>query len=139
MSPKNQEREFPTEYSRELIQIAFADQDSASYLLTGFRESEGVRAENVAYLFQQAIEKALKAVLCASGRPVPMVHDLGVLVAKIPDSLELDVGYELTGLDEYATVRRYEQGRYALREDELEEIQALSKRVLDWASKIIGV
>ena len=137
MSPKHQERAFPRAYSRELIRIATADHESASYLLTGVQTSGNVRPENAAYLFQQAIEKALKSVLCAHGEPVPMVHDLGVLVAKMPDTLELSFGYELAGLDEYATVRRYEEGRYTLQHDELDEIQALSERVLTWARQIV--
>ena len=87
MSPKNQERLFPHAYATELLHIARGDHDSASFLLSGLA-TEGVRPENVAYLFQQAIEKALKAALCAIGRPVPLVHDLGVLVAKIPDTLD---------------------------------------------------
>ena len=66
-----------------------------------------------------------------------MVHDLGVLVAKLPDTLEPEFGYELSGLDEYATVRRYEEGRYELRDDELEEIRALSERVLSWARSVV--
>lgn len=137
MSPKDQERQFPRKYSVELLRIATADHESAYYLLTGVRSSYNVRPENAAYFCQQAIAKALKAVLCAQGEPVPMVHDLGVLVAKIPDTLEPAFGYELSGLDEYATVRRYEEGRYKLRDDELEEIRALSERVLSWARSIV--
>jgi len=137
MSPKNQERRFPAEYAQELLRIAQADHDSAAYLLTGVADEHGVRPENAAYLFQQAIEKALKAVLCARELPVPLVHDLGVLIAKIPDDLEPEFGYELGGLDEYATVRRYEEGRYILQQDELEEVQRLSNQVLSWAAKVV--
>ena len=138
MSPKNQERRFPAEYAQELLRIAQADHDSAAYLLTGVADEHGVRPENAAYLFQQAIEKALKAVLCARELPVPLVHDLGVLIAKIPDDLEPEFGYELGGLDEYATVRRYEEGRYILQRDELEEMQRLSSHVLSWAAKVVS-
>ncbi len=120
MSPKHQERKFPRSYSRELLRIAVGDHDSAAYLVRGVGDGAG-RAENAAYLFQQSIEKALKAALCAVGRPVPLVHDLGVLVAKLPGSVDPDFGYELAGLDEYATVRRYEEGRYQLTADELEK------------------
>lgn len=145
MSPRDQERLFPREYARELLRIARDDHESAAYLLTGIgadaespsRSSARVRPENAAYLFQQAIEKALKASLCASGLRVPLIHDLGVLVAKIPDTLEPDFGYELSGLDEYATVRRYEEVRYILESDELEQIRRLSLRVLDWAAAVV--
>ena len=95
MSPKDQERLFPTEYSAELLRIAEADHASGAYLKTGLAEP-GVRPENVAYLFQQAIEKALKAAICAAGVAVPLVHDLGVLIGKLSTTLEADFGYELS-------------------------------------------
>jgi HEPN domain-containing protein len=138
MSPRNQERLFPVAYSQELLRIAQADHDSAVYLLGGVSVEHGVRPENAAYLFQQAIGKALKAALCARELPVPLVQDLGVLIARIPDDLEPEFGYELGGLDEYATVRRYEEGRYTLQQDELEEMQRYSKQVLSWASRIVS-
>ncbi|MFW5843662.1 MAG: HEPN domain-containing protein [Spirochaetota bacterium] len=136
MSPKSQERMFPRSYSTELLRIARGDHDSASFLLSGLG-TEGVRPENVAYLFQQAIEKALKAALCALGHPVPLVHDLGVLIAKIPDSMDPDFGYELSGLDEYATIRRYEEGRLVLSSEELEDIAAISAGVLRWGADVL--
>lgn len=137
MSPRDQERRFPVTYAAELMRIAFGDLASAGHLVDALGSGDG-RAENAAYLYQQAIEKALKAVLCARGLPVPLVHDLGVLVAKIPSELEPDFGYELTGLDEYATVRRYEEGRYGLSEDELAEIGRLARQILGWADRIAG-
>ena len=136
MSPKSQERVFPRAYAIELLRIARGDHDSASFLRSGLA-SHGVRPETVAYLFQQAIEKALKAALCGLGRPVPLVHDLGVLVAKIPDTLDPDFGYELSGLDEYATIRRYEEGHIVLSADELQDIATLSDRVLRWCGGIV--
>lgn len=137
MSPRDQQRQFPPEYAHELLRIAGDDHVSAAYLRTGLSRP-GVRPENVAYLFQQAIEKALKAVLCAQGLPVPLVHDLGVLVAKLPDLLDPDFGYELAGLDEYATVRRYEEGRYTLTAEEIAAIEALSTRVLAWSAGVVA-
>lgn len=136
MTPKNQERMFPQAYSGELMRIAQADHDSASFLLTGL-SSKRVRPENIAYLYQQAIEKALKAALCALGRPIPLVHDLGVLIAKIPDTLDPEFGYELSGLDEYATIRRYEEGRLVLTSAELHDIAELSGSVLRWCTHVV--
>lgn len=137
MSPKSQEHRFPRDYAAELLRIAKADHASAAYLKTGVG-TPNVRRENVAYLFQQAVEKALKAALCAHDLPVPLVHDLGVLVAKLPDSLEPGFGYEVAGLDEYATIRRYEEGRYTLESEELDEIERLSATVLSWADAVVA-
>jgi len=40
-------------------------------------------------LVQQAIEKALKAYLVWTGKPVPMVHSLGLLVDRIPNAASI--------------------------------------------------
>lgn len=37
---------------------------------------------------------------------VPMVHDPGVLLAKLPADRQPDVGYEISKLNDYAGVRR---------------------------------
>lgn len=51
---------YKPEYGKELLRIAEGDLASASAL----HETKKGRKENVGYLAQQSIEKALKAVLC---------------------------------------------------------------------------
>lgn len=99
---------FAKAYAHELIRIAGQDLESAKFLAN----QPGLRVENVFLLAQQALEKALKAVLCWKEQPVPFVHDIGVLVAKI-EALGISVpfGYDLNSLSEFATVRRYIEGK----------------------------
>lgn len=55
------------------------------------------------------------AVLCHRKIPVPLVHDLGALLAKLPDGTQPDAGYELTRFNDFAGVRRYEEGPHDVR------------------------
>jgi HEPN domain-containing protein len=133
MTPKSQERLFKREYAQVLLRIAEGDYESAKALAgTG----KG-RPENICYLAQQAIEKTLKAVLCWRRVPVPLVHDIGVLVAKLPQNVEPPQGYDLSVLTAYATVRRYEEGFADLTPREIRAVLDTAEQVLEWAKKEI--
>ena len=102
MTPRKQEKIFPVKYSADLINIAMGDLQGAS-LLAGANPD---RKENIIYLAQQALEKALKAVLCAHKVPVPLIHDIATLIAKIPEQLSPPFGYELGSVDVWLRQRR---------------------------------
>lgn len=131
MSPRQNEKLFPFSYHKDLLSIARGDLGSAKILF--LHHSDDARNENVAYMAQQTMEKSLKAVLVYKKIAVPLVHDLGVLIAKLPDDLNPDFGYELSELTLYATIRRYEEGAYSPTKDELEEIIKLAEKVYDWS------
>ena len=137
MSPKNQERLFEPEYAETLLKIAKEDFSTGRFTQKGVASGE-VRPENVFFLYQQAIEKLLKAVLCHLGIPVPMVHDLGVLLAKLPEQTQPDVGYELGMLNEFAGVRRYEEGALIYEEEDLEDARSLAEELLRWGESVIA-
>ncbi len=137
MSPKNQERTFKKEYARELLSIAEGDLGSGRVLFQNFGQEKS-RAENVFFLCQQAIEKALKAVLCAYGLPVPLVHELGVLVSKLPDESAPHFGYELGALTEFAATRRYEEGVLVLTREEAGDVVQNAEKILEWAEDQIS-
>lgn len=136
MSPKNQERRFEPEYARTLLKIAKEDFSTGQFTQKGVASGE-VRPENVFFLFQQAIEKLLKAVLCHLEIPVPMVHDLGVLLAKLPEETQPEVGYELSMLNEFAGVRRYEEGALVYEDEDLEDAASLAEELLQWGEGVI--
>lgn len=92
MSPKQQERRFEPQYANILLDIADGDFRTAEFTAEGFAAGR-IRPENVFFLYQQAMEKALKAVLCHIEKPVPLVDDLGVLLAKLPDDVQPEAGY----------------------------------------------
>ena len=133
MTPRDQERLYEREYAKELLAIAQADFESAKMLAKATAKSTLGRKENVIFLVQQSIEKAVKAALCWHRRPIPFVHDLGILVAKLPDNITPPEGYNLSHLNEYATVRRYEKGRFQISSKDVSVTLALGKKVLDWA------
>jgi HEPN domain-containing protein len=138
MSPQKQERLFKKEYSRELLKIASGDLGSAKILFDSFSNTSG-RAENIFFLCQQSIEKSLKAVLCALELPVPMVHELGILVGKIPASSNFEFGYELASLSEFASIRRYQEGVLILSFEEAQDVVAKAESILLWAQKIVDL
>jgi HEPN domain-containing protein len=137
MTPQKQERLFRKEYSVELLAIAKDDFRTAQFLFRGFKSAE-IRAENLFYACQQSIEKALKSVLCHYEIPIPLVHDLGILVAKLPAISNPQFGYEIDSLSEFAGVRRYELGKVDLSVEEAEEVLQLNEFVLNWAGCIVG-
>lgn len=137
MSPSNQTRRFEPAYGSELMAIAQDDLRTARFLYKGLMQGE-IRGENLFYMVQQAIEKTLKAVLMHLEQPVPMVHDLGILLAKIPQEQEPPFGYEINKLSEFAAIRRYEQSGLSWGVEEAEEALALGNQALDWAQGIVN-
>jgi HEPN domain-containing protein len=135
MSPSKQERLFDKSYAEELLKISSGDLATAEALLN----LSGIRIENAFYHVQQSIEKALKSVLIHNQIAVPLVHDLGILMAKIPQRIESPYGYELQQLNEFATIRRYQEGEVVLTKQELEETILIGKNMLIWAEKCLKI
>lgn len=136
MSPSGQERLFKRQYALELFSIAEGDWRTAKYLLKGLQE-HAIRNENYFYLVQQVLEKLMKAVLVHQQLPVPLVHDLGILLAKIPKDIEPPFGYEVNRLSEFAALRRYEESSLFWGEEEALESAVLVEEAFSWARGII--
>src|SRR4051812_45038985 len=103
---------------RLLLAKSQADLAAASLLAGDSHQSDEV----VGFHVQQAVEKALKAVLAASGQPVPRTHDIAHLLELLDDvaaPAELD-GVEL--LTRWAVLGRYEAVAH-----ELDRSEALAK------------
>ncbi len=96
------------------------------------KENPQARLENAFYMVQQCIEKSLKALLVNRGIPVPLVHDLGILLAKLPNDLLAPYGYELSDLNQYASIRRYEIGTFKLTKEEIEIVIEKGQVMYDW-------
>lgn len=127
------ERLFDKDYARTLLEIAAEDLDSAR----GLHQSGMGRKENIVYLAQQAIGKAIKAVLCHSGIAVPLVHDLGALIAKLPANEAPPHGYDLLRFNDFAGILRYERGHSKLSREDLESALAAGQDVVTWATRLI--
>lgn len=74
----------------------------------GLRKLEDAPPRNACYFAQQAVEKALKAVLVFEGREVPRTHDLDALRVLLPDGWSVkSVQVDLSVLSEWAVNPRY--------------------------------
>jgi len=126
-------RKFNPEYSKELLAIAKQDLETARLLLG----TELKRKENILFHIEQAIEKAIKSTLCKLQIPVPLVHELSILVDKLPEAHTPPRAEELVDLTQFATIRRYEEGKAEITKEEISAAYDLGFQIVQWAAKII--
>jgi len=126
---------FRRDYATELWRIAQGDLESAEVMAESL--SKG-RRENICFAAQQCIEKAIKAVLCARQKPVPMTHSIEVLLERLqgdyPDGAE-----RLIELTDFATIRRYEEGNEILTAEDMAATIAAARDVLIWAKSQVDL
>lgn len=94
--------------AEQLLDLAREDFNAAKAL----NEAEGVSASKSGFNAQQAVEKALKAVLAGRGEDFPFTHDIALLIElcedhglQLPDDLR-----EADRLTPYAAALRYGMG-----------------------------
>ena len=126
---------FPKEYAKELLKIAKGDLDSA----LGLSKINTGRHENIVFMAQQSVEKSIKSVLVHLQIAFPLVHDLGILVALLPDDKIPPEGFALSELNPFASVRRYEEGQLPLTKDDIEAVLNTSQAVAQWATSIVAL
>ncbi len=131
---ERQERQFPKKYAPELARIAQGDLLSAKTLAAPGAKG---RPENIFLLLHQVIEKSLKAVLIHLGLRVPMVHDLGALLARLPENSNPPFGYEIIELNDFAAIRRYEEGNVILTNEECNKIIDLAEKSIIWTTEAL--
>jgi|SRR5712692_1423929 len=96
--------------------------------------------EDLCFDAQQAVEKALKAILVFRGADFPKTHNIRVLLTLL-DSAGQQVPPEFRkaiGLTTYATVSRYPGEVEPVTEDEYREAVALAEQVVQWAEQILS-
>lgn len=124
-------RKFNKLYAFELIRIAEQDLETAKVLI----HADLKRKENILFHIEQCIEKCLKAMLCKHELSVPLVHELSILIDKLPKDILPPNAEELTDLTQFATIRRYEEGKAEFTKEEIESAYRLAEQVLSWAKK----
>jgi len=99
------------------------------------REDEGIMSEQVCFHAQQAVEKALKAVLLARQVDFPLVHDLEALKdigqkagITIPENL-----LDIDTLTPYAVETRYPGYLEEISEEDVAQAIDLAENFLVWA------
>jgi HEPN domain-containing protein len=97
-------------------------------------KSPKVLYETLCFHAQQAVEKALKAVLIANKIPSTKTHNIGTLIGMLPAHVELSEELkEAAELTTYAVMARYPGDLEPVTEDEYLEAIGLAKKVLNWA------
>lgn len=95
--------------------------------------------EDLAFDAQQAIEKAVKAVLILRQIDFPRTHDIGELLGLLPSDT---AGFpapirQADRLTDYATVARYPGHGNPVTEAEVVEAVDLAKRFVRWAEGLV--
>ncbi len=128
------EKLFRRDYAQVLWKIAEGDIQSAEVMALHLEKG---RRENICFAAQQCIKKALKAVLCAREKAVPMTHSIELILDRLqtvtpvhPDAL-----IELT---DFATSRRYEEGNEIITAEDVQAIIAAGRSILEWAKNEIA-
>ena len=101
---------------------------------------EGVCWEDLCFDAQQAVEKALKALLIHYNIPFRYVHDIAELLTLLEQggiSLPEDVRLA-AGLSDYAVAARYPGPMEPVTEEEYQEAIVLSAAVLRWVEQLLG-
>jgi HEPN domain-containing protein len=123
---------FKKEFGIELFRIAENDLVAARTLHC----DNAVRKETAMLMVQQSIEKALKALLCHAGAPIPQTHDLSLLVDRLSATgMTLPSLITNTDFDEltpFATLRRYEDGHFEIDESDMAGTLGLAESILSW-------
>ena len=99
------------------------------------KDREDILPEQVCFHAQQAVEKALKAVLLFQKKDFPLTHDLEELadILKTSDIAlppEID---EIGSLTPYAVETRYPGFWGEITDDDVDEAMFLAEKILNWA------
>ncbi len=94
--------------------------------------------ETLCFHAQQAVEKAIKAVLVSRGIAFPRSHNVGILLELLPSSIQRDAVFnEAAALTDYAVSSRYPGEAEDVTLDELAKAIAIAEAVCVWATRLI--
>lgn len=124
----------PKQESDRFLSLAYDDREACIAL----SKIENIKSHIICFHAQQAIEKALKAVIMIKNQPLTRTHDLTECAYQVEElGLHLPVSIETIGLlTPYAVI-----GRYGGIEDDIvpiEEAIEMMNIILEWASDVIG-
>ena len=99
----------------------------------------GVLLEHLCFHAQQAVEKAVKAVLIAGGVVPPKVHDIAYLLSLVPDGVAVPEDVERSEvLTDFAVISRYPADFGEVDEAEWVEAVALARAAVAWAEREVA-
>ncbi len=102
-------------------------------------KKKNILLEDLCFEFQQAAEKALKALLIYYGEEVPYTHSFVVILDKLKKHIEIPEKIkEVTDLTDYAVQCRYPGDYLSVNEKEYLSALKITKNILAWVKKIIN-
>ncbi len=121
------------------LHMADMDFGVAEHLLKTYHPKP---CELICYHCQQCVEKAVKAIIIATGASgeVPKVHDLSYLLNQISDKIEIDEKYYdyADTLTPYGVSVRYPNELF-LEERHAEKAVQMADEILKWAKAILNI
>lgn len=122
------------EYARALLRMAHKDFNA----LTGMLDSTLFADEIFGFHVQQAIEKGLKAWLCACGIAYPPTHDLARLLTLLEKTgTDVEQFWPLVQFTIFAVQARYEDGLVDLDEPLVRSVEIGNVRALLASTEIV--
>ena len=115
--------------------LAHAQSDLA---LANITPPEHVMLEGLCFHAQQAVEKALKALLISHQIRFPRTHNIGTLLDLLPESISIPSQIEeAAGLTDYSVMARYPTDTEVVEMDEYKQAVHLAQIVLDWVQQFM--
>ena len=101
-------------------------------------QSSRILLEGLCFHAQQAVEKALKAVLVAYAVPFPRTHNITTLLDLFPQNIVISSEVEAAAsLTDYAVLTRYPSNLEPVTDEEYHEAVQLAETAVDWAKTLI--
>jgi len=99
----------------------------------------GAKYEQLCFHAQQAVEKAMKAVLLKCGVDFPFTHNLQALIDLLPEGLTHPLNLsDAVDLNPYAVTTRYPPGAEPVTVREYRQALRTAESVLAWAESVIA-
>jgi HEPN domain-containing protein len=123
----------PENDPREWLRFARSDLE-----IVRLARSPDVMVEGLCFHAQQAVEKSIKGVLVALGVDFPKVHNIGVLLALLPETAPTPPNPgALARLTAYAVIGRYPGDFEPVSDEQCREAESVAESVLAWAASVI--
>jgi HEPN domain-containing protein len=124
---------YPPEDPREWLNRA------KSNLLLARAQRVGIYLEDLCFNTQQAVEKAIKALLIQRAIPFPYVHDIAQLLTLLEQTgVELPSSVKSAErLTRFAVFTRYPGIASPIRPEEFTEAVSIAEEVIQWAERLL--
>ena len=95
--------------------------------------------EDLCFNAQQAVEKAIKALLIKYGIEFPYTHDIAELLTLLQETSQSipDFVKQAAGLTRFAVALRYPHISPSIKQEEYEQAAAIAEQVVRWAESLI--